>query len=109
MISNTLSSDLGKPIKSLGFSQELGITRRPETNGHHTQGLDSWSTAPALSHGITCSLAGLQAAFGDSLELGGNILLEDTWERDEDGRILGLHRSSLWANEQRAEHQADPS
>lgn len=61
------------------------------------------------SHGITCFLAVRQAAFGDSLELGGNILLEDTWERDEDGRILGLHGSSLWANEQRAEHQADTS
>lgn len=61
------------------------------------------------SHETTCCLAALQAALGDSLELGGNILLEDIWERDEDGRTLGLHRSSLWANEQRPEHWTDVS
>lgn len=61
------------------------------------------------SHETTCCLAGLQVALGDSLELGRNILLEDTWERDEDGRTLGLRRSSLWANEQRPEHRIDIS
>lgn len=56
------------------------------------------------SHKTTSCLTGLQAAPSDSLEMSRNMLLEDAWERDEDGKTLGFHRNSLWANDQRPGH-----